>query len=341
MASTSAAASSSHAQGISRASASAVPDLNDTVSYKRGVDLRRPLTEPNVHQFDYVFEHEIPVWTDQEKVEILTNNLTELERQSIDNILGITIRKMIFGATDRLQQDIDAHVQGEIENILDWVDKVVAHISDRVGSEAVNPLIDMRKIVEGQMCELQSYSTQLAALPQFAGSSAGGGNKFEVAEPPLFSGASGKTTLQEWLNKISLWCNSQGVATDQQKIMTALTRLEGAATKYMQPWYNKNTLGQPLGLWSDFMQELQGIYGICDKKAGVRKKIEQLFRNKSLAHNNFINYAKKFRTFAWQSELEDSYLIEKLKEVLPDNLRFVVDASQHDSGIPSGSKTKW
>jgi hypothetical protein len=80
--------------------------------------------------------------------------------------------------------------------------------------------------------------------------------------------------------------------------MTALTRLEGAAAKYMQPWYNKNTLEQPLGLWSDFVLELQGIYGTCDEKAGARKEIEQLFRNKSLAHNNFINYAEKFRTLA-------------------------------------------
>jgi hypothetical protein len=320
IASTSAAASSSRSQGIPRASAFAAPDINDTVSYDRGHDLRRPPTEPNVHQFDYVFEHELPVWTDQDKVKILVNNLTNTERQSIDNALGVAFGKMIFGTIDRLRRDVKTHVRAETNNILNWVDKIVAHISDRVGSEAVNPLIDMRRIVEGQTRELQSYSTQLAVLPQFAGLSAGGGNKFKVAEPPLFSGANGKTTLQEWLNKISLWCNSQGVATDQQKIMTALTRLKGAAAKYMQPWYNKNTLEQPLGLWSDFVLELQGIYRMHDEKAGARKEIEQLFRNKSLAHNNFINYAKKFRTLARLSELEDSYLIEKLKEVLPDNL---------------------
>jgi hypothetical protein len=309
MASTSAAASSSRSQGIPRATTSVVPDLDDTVIYDRGHDLRRPPTEPNVHQFDYLFEYEIPTWTDEDKVTLLASSLTEAERQAIDNTLGVSIGKMIFAAIDKLRQDVDKHVRNETDNILDWVDKVATHISDRVGSEAVNPLIDMRKIVEGQTRELQSYSMQLAALPQFAGSSAGGGNKFKVAEPPLFSGANGKTTLQEWLNKISLWCNSQGVATDQQKIMTALTRLEGAAAKYMQPWYNKNTLGQPLGLWSDFVLELQGIYGMRDEKAGARKEIEQLFRNKSLAHNNFINYAEKFRTLARLSELEDSYLI--------------------------------
>jgi hypothetical protein len=215
MASTSAAASSSHSQSIPRASAGAVPDIIDTVSYNRGHDLRRPPTEPNVHQFDYVFEHELPVWTDQDKVEILVNNLMDTKRQSIDSVLGVAFGKMIFEAIDRLRQDVETHVQSETNNILDWVDKVVAHMSDRVGSEAVNPLINMRRIVEGQTRELQSYSTQLAALSQFAGLSAGGGNKFKVAEPPLFSGANGKTTLQEWLNKISLWCNSQGVATDQ------------------------------------------------------------------------------------------------------------------------------
>jgi hypothetical protein len=197
IASTSTAASSSRSQGIPRASAGAAPDIIDTVSYDRGHDLRRPLTEPNVHQFDYVFEHELPVWTDQDKVEILVNNLTDAEQQSIDSALGVAFGKMIFGAIDRLQQDVETHVQSETDNILDWVDKVVAHMSDRVGSEAINPLIDMRRIVERQTHELQSYSTQLAALPQFAGLSAGGGNKFKVAEPPLFSGANGKTTLQE------------------------------------------------------------------------------------------------------------------------------------------------
>jgi hypothetical protein len=90
MASTSAATSSSCSQDIPRALASAVPDLNDMVSYERGQDLRRPPTEPNVHQFDYLFEYKIPTWTDQEKVKILTGNRTESERQSMDNTLGIT-----------------------------------------------------------------------------------------------------------------------------------------------------------------------------------------------------------------------------------------------------------
>jgi hypothetical protein len=117
--------------------------------------------------------------------------------------------------------------------------------------------------------------------------------------------------------------------------MTALTWLEGAAAKYMQLWYNENTLGQPLGLWSDFVLELQGIYGMRNKKAGARKEIEQLFRNKSLAHNNFINYTKKFRTLARLSELEDSYLIEKLKEVLPDNLQLAITVQG------GNSLTKW
>jgi hypothetical protein len=214
MASTSAAASSSRSQGIPRATTSAVPDIIETVAYDRGHDLRRPPTEPNVHQFDYVFEQEMPTWSDEDKVALLAQSLTDAERQAIDNTLGVSIGKMIFSAIDKVQQDVESHVRAETDNILDWVDKVAAHISDRVGSEAVHPLIDMRKIVEGQTRELQSYSTQLAALPQFAGLSAGGGNKFKVAEPPLFSGANGKTTLQEWLNKISLWCNSQGVATD-------------------------------------------------------------------------------------------------------------------------------
>jgi hypothetical protein len=195
MASTSATASSSHSQGIPRASALAVPDLGNTVSYNRGHDLRRPLTKPNVHQFDYVFEHEIPAWFDEDKVEIFTNSLTEAERHTMDNVLGVTIGKMIFGAIDKLQKDVETYVCAKTDNILDWVDKVAEHISNNIGSEAVNPLIDLRRIVEGQTCELQSYSMQLASLPQFAGLSAGGGNKFKVAEPPLFSGANGKTTL--------------------------------------------------------------------------------------------------------------------------------------------------
>jgi hypothetical protein len=102
MASTSAAAFSSHSQGIPRASAFAASDIEDTVSYDRGHDLRRPFTEPNVHQFDYVFEHEMPTWTDQDRIRILTDNLTDTERQSIDNALGVTIGKMIFRSIERM-----------------------------------------------------------------------------------------------------------------------------------------------------------------------------------------------------------------------------------------------
>jgi hypothetical protein len=83
----------------------------------------------------------------------------------MDNTHGVIIGKMIFGAIDRLRKDVKTHVRAETDNILNWVDKVVAHITDNVGSEAVNPLINLRRIVEGQMRELQSYSTQLAALP--------------------------------------------------------------------------------------------------------------------------------------------------------------------------------
>jgi hypothetical protein len=154
MASTSAAASSSRSQGIPRALTSAVPDLNDMVSYDKGHNLRRLPTEPNLHQFNYVFKQEMPTWTNDDKVTLLAHSLTEAERQFMDNALGVTTGKIIFGAVDKLQQDVENHVRAETNNILDWVDKVVAHISNRVGSEAVNPLIDMRRIVEEQTREL-------------------------------------------------------------------------------------------------------------------------------------------------------------------------------------------
>ena len=52
------------------------------------------------------------------------------------------------------------------------------------------------------------------------------------------------------------------------------------------------------------------------------------FKNSSLAHRDFIRYAEKFRTLARLAEYEDDYLIDRLRKVIPSNMKLLVVASK-------------
>jgi len=89
----------------------------------------------------------------------------------------------------------------------------------------------------------------------------------------------------------------------------------------MKLYYDKVQAGQSVGSWSDFAQELKNIYRQRDDKKGAKKKLIVLWVNKDLAKKNFIKYAERYRTLARIVNYSDKVHIDKMKEVIPNELR--------------------
>ncbi|EED79632.1 predicted protein [Postia placenta Mad-698-R] len=154
-----------------------------------------------------------------------------------------------------------------------------------------------------------------------------------IGEPPAFKGSEDKTKLEEWLDLIVLWCEHEGVATDKQRIVMALSKLQGPAHQYMKSYYVKMREGKDLGTWKAFVAELAQIHGQRDYKEGAKKEITALFINKDLASKDFVKYAERFRTLGRLTEYDNSLLIDKLREVIPRDMRLVL-AGKDESTLP-------
>ncbi|KAG7091978.1 hypothetical protein E1B28_008366 [Marasmius oreades] len=208
-------------------------------------------------------------------------------------------------------------------------------------------LLDMADTIESLQKEVESlkqlttlqgnllatYKAQLDKFPADAG--AGPSSKsLKVPEPSTFSGSDSKSKLDDWINQIALFNSATGVVTDHQKIVTAMLRLRSPATTYMKKYYDKVGHGEDLGSWESFLQELKNIYGKRDDKEGAKLELTQLWLNKALANKDFIKYSEQYRTLARITEYEDSVLIDKLKEVIPQELKNALVIQEMNGTLP-------
>jgi len=89
---------------------------------------------------------------------------------------------------------------------------------------------------------------------------------------------------------------------------------------YMKSYFNKIEAGSNVGSWGDFAQELKNIYEQRDNKEGAKKELTVLWVNKDLAKKNFVKYAERYRTLARIVNYTDEVHINKMKEIIPDEL---------------------
>ena len=146
------------------------------------------------------------------------------------------------------------------------------------------------------------------------------GSKAKVLEPPAFAGSKNKMHLHDWLSQTTLYCLASGITLDSQKIVCALTRLCTPASTYMKSYFNKVQAGLDVGSWSNFAQELKNIYRQRDDKKEVKKELTVLWVNKDLAKKNFVKYAEQYRILARIVNYSDEVHINKIKEVILDEL---------------------
>jgi hypothetical protein len=215
---------------------------------------------------------------------------------------------------------VDQHVEGLSDKInaeFPVTEQVFNTIRDRIGS-LEGEVSTLRQLVTTQAELLQSYKAQLDRIPAETG---GSGKITKYSEPPVFSGSDNKMTLEEWLNHVALYCSSTGIVTDHQKIVCGLTRLRSPATTYMKWYYDANRRGEDLGTWDKFVKELSAIYGRRDEMQGAKDELTALWSNKNLASKDFIKFAEQYRTLARIVEYEDKVHIDKLNDVIPQELR--------------------
>jgi len=89
----------------------------------------------------------------------------------------------------------------------------------------------------------------------------------------------------------------------------------------MKSYYDKVQAGLSVGSWGNFAQELKNIYGQQDNKEGAKKELMVLWVNKDLARKNFVKYAERYRILARIVNYSDEVHIDKIKEVISDELQ--------------------
>ena len=145
--------------------------------------------------------------------------------------------------------------------------------------------------------------------------------RMKISVSPTFSGDNNKMKIDDWLNQDALYCLASGVVTDHQRIVAAMTRLRAPASTYMKEYFDNNKEGKDLGYWSTFERQLVAIYGQRDTTETAKKEITDLWSNKELAKKDFVKYCEKYRTLARLVKYEDNIHIDKITDVIPQDLR--------------------
>jgi len=172
-----------------------------------------------------------------ENWEALVRDSTNPENTSWNEIEMLMLRNAHRGTTHTLKSYVNQVLNGAIN----YYNGALTTAYNRIAS------------LEAEVTRLRR---ELTRLP--------GGNvasKTKVPEPPTFVGSENKMQLHNWLSQIALYCSVSGIIADDQKIICALTRLCAPASTYMKSYYDKVQVGQGVGSWGDFAQELKNIYG--------------------------------------------------------------------------------
>lgn len=215
------------------------------------------------------------------------------------------------------KEKVKDYVDHEMKNLVDHFNNTIESSFNKTTTVMQQ---DMRKELEEQKKLVANYKKQVDDLPADA-SSGHGGRMPKIPEPPTFKGNDDKKLLEDWLNQISLYCAHQGITTDKQKIVIALTRLTHPASLYVRSYMDKMMAGEDVGSWKDFTEHLRSMYGQRDEKQGAKEELNKLWENKSLASNDFIKFAEQYRTLATVLDYEDKIHIDKIENVISKELR--------------------
>jgi len=226
---------------------------------------------------------------------------------------GISIEHMPWDETEiQMLQNVHQGTSFLLKNYIDQVlNGEINHYNGTL-TTVYNRIITL----ETEVTCLQEELTRLS-----------GGNiasKTKVPEPPTFAGSENKIHLHDWLSQIALYYLTSSIISDNQKIICALTCLHAPTSTYMKSYYDKVQARLSVGSWDNFAQELKNIYRQRNDKKGAKKELTAFWVNKDLARKNFVKYTEQYRTLARIVNYSNKVHINKMKEVIPDELRNVL-----------------
>ena len=159
-----------------------------------------------------------------------------------------TQAEAIVGATCNANHELTArtvqYVQGIIEEVATHFDGGIAHLLARIDN-LTKQVDTLQLALQNQQVLVASYKQQVDALPASMGT--GSARQPKIGEPPVFKGSDNKVKLREWLRLVALWCAHEGITTDKQRIVVALSKLQGPAHRYMEAYFIKVEKGEDLG----------------------------------------------------------------------------------------------
>jgi hypothetical protein len=253
-------------------------------------------------------EYDETEWGNQiaQNVNFALLNLPEITNQ---NAIGQLLRNVHETDTETMKTYLDENVEA-----------LAAHYNT-----ALDIAYSRIAILEARLSALQGLEARVNVLQsqidRIPADTNAGVAKTKIPEPPTYAGSENKMQLEDWLNQMALFCAASGIVTDHQKIICALTRLRAPASTYMKDYFAKVQADQNLGTWDNFIRELKNIYGQRDDKEGAKKELTAIWANKELAKKNFVKFVERYRTLARIVEYPDEVHIDKLKDVIPDELR--------------------
>ncbi|KAF9799116.1 hypothetical protein IEO21_10617 [Rhodonia placenta] len=215
------------------------PPLIDRIDMQAGpsYEYEPPKPLPNIH-----FQ--------RTKILLRTSEYNEMFAATADRL------EPVFAWMEKEEGNLEPEIVAKVRKMGDGFDELYHGLEKK---SLLREVESLHITVQNQQALVDSYKQQVDALPASMGS--GHSRQPKIGKPPAFKGSEDKTKLEEWLDLIVLWCEHEGVATNKQRIVTALSKLQGPAHQYMKSYYVKMREGKDLGTWKAFVAELAQIYG--------------------------------------------------------------------------------
>ncbi|GJF00555.1 hypothetical protein PsYK624_168480 [Phanerochaete sordida] len=233
---------------------------------------------------------------------------------------------LLTGVTDFFKALLD-EINPRMDNIAQAINTINANMSD---PQVVDDLgVSVGSIVtdiDNIRAAVTNVQRQLNRLPADVGSIGGGSFRPKVSQPPVFSGEKNTIKLDDWRNLVELWNKSQGIVTDNQRIVNALSLVREPANKRLQSYFKKNAADEDLGSIADFWKALEGTYGQLDSAGTASKDLEKLLDNKTLAQKDLVAFSVQFKVLLDNSDkpFSDKYMIDKLHGLLEETFRMFI-----------------
>lgn len=106
-------------------------------------------------------------------------------------------------------------------------------------------------------------------------------------KPNDFTGTSKELT--NWLYSMALYCNTNGITTDEAKIQTALPYLKGDAATWLQRVYPIDTWTDcPWSTWFDFCTALRSTFGVLQEHVQARERLDALTQRRNQGMDGYV-----------------------------------------------------